>query len=263
MFYGKLVAGLLGLLTAGPLGLLLGLLLGHWFDRGLAGQFALGGRERVAQVQRSFFETCFLLLGRIARADGRISQAEVDHTEALIRQLRLDAAQRREAIALFKRGAEPGFDPAPVVTSFLETCRGQRLLKQTLLFFLISLALADHQLDVAERRVLGDIATLLGYTRDQLDRLLEMSRAQEHFHGDGGSRAPPGRSLRDAYAALGVAPEVDDRTLKRAYRKLMSEHHPDKLIARGVPEDMLKVATERAQEIQAAYDMIRRHRDGR
>lgn len=263
MFYGKLVAGLLGLLVAGPLGLLVGLLLGHAFDRGLAGQFAAGGGEQVARVQRSFFETCFLLLGCLARADGRISQAEVDHTEALFRQLRLDPEQRREAIALFKRGAEPGFDPAPAVAEFLERCRGQRLLKQTLLFFLISLALADHELDVAERRVLGEIAALLGYSEAQLEQLLGMTRAQEHFHGGTGTAAQPGTSLKDAYAALGVSPEVDDRALKRAYRKLMSEHHPDKLIAKGVPEDMLKVATERAQEIQAAYEMIRRQRGGR
>jgi DnaJ like chaperone protein len=125
------------------------------------------------------------------------------------------------------------------------------------------MALADHQLEASERAVLERLASLLGYSAAQLDQLLRMVQAQDHFHtGTQGGPAADG-SLEDAYAALGVSPDVDDRQLKRAYRKLMSEHHPDKLIARGVPEDMLKVATERAQEIQAAYEMIRRSRGGR
>jgi DnaJ like chaperone protein len=262
MFYGKLVAGVIGLLVAGPIGLLVGVALGHAFDRGLAGNLRLGGAEQLARVQRSFFETCFLLLGHLAKADGRISREEIEHTETLFRQMRLDAAQRREAIDLFKRGAAPDFDPQPVVAAFMDVCRGRRLLTQTLLLFLVSLALADHTLDAAERRVLGRLAQLLGFGEAQLEQLLRMARAQEHFHGEAGAGVQPGTSLEDAYAALGVDPGVDDRELKRAYRRLMSEHHPDKLIARGVPEDMLRVATERAQEIQAAYDMVRRARGG-
>lgn len=261
MFYGKLVAGLIGLLVAGPLGLLLGLLLGHAFDRGLLRTLQFGSPERIARIQKSFFDTCFLLLGHVAKADGRISEREVEHTETLFRQMGLDGEQRQEAIRLFKQGAAQGFDPGPVIAEFLHVCHGQRRLTQTLLLFLISLALADHALEPAEREVLGRLAGLLGYSEAQLDQLLNMARAQEHFHGErGATGVQPGTSLDDAYAALGVSPDVDERHLKRAYRKLMSEHHPDKLIARGVPEDMLKVATERAQEIQGAYDMIRRSR---
>jgi DnaJ like chaperone protein len=91
-----------------------------------------------------------------------------------------------------------------------------------------------------------------------------MAQAQGHFHSrggyGGGASAPAGASLNDAYAALGVSADVDDKTLKRAYRKLMSENHPDKLIAKGVPDDMIKLATERSQEIQAAYEMIKKSR---
>lgn len=261
MFYGKLVAAALGLLVAGPIGLLIGLLLGHAFDRGLARTLEAGSPEQIALIQKAFFQTCFLLLGHVAKADGRVSETEVAHAEALFRQMGLDADQRREAIRLFKQGSSPGFDPEPVVSDFLEVCHGQRRLKQTLLMFMIAMALADHAMQPAERSVLGRLAVLLGFRESQLDQLLDMARAQEHFHGaDGGAGVQPGTRIEDAYAALGVSPDVDDRQLKRAYRKLMSEHHPDKLIARGVPEDMLKVATERAQDIQGAYDMIRKSR---
>ncbi len=80
---------------------------------------------------------------------------------------------------------------------------------------------------------------------------------------EGGVDVQPGTSLDDAYAALGVDSSVTDKELKRAYRKLMSENHPDKLIARGVPADMVKLATEKSQEIQAAYEMVRKSRGGR
>jgi DnaJ like chaperone protein len=263
MFYGKLVAGLIGLMVAGVLGLLIGLALGHAFDRGLAGVLRFGSPEHVARVRAAFFQTCFQLLGYLAKADGRVSETEVAHTEQLFRQMGLTADQRSQAIRYFKAGSAPDFDPEPVIASFIEISHGQRQLRQTLLLFLVSMALADHQLEASERAVLERLASLLGYSAAQLDQLLRMVQAQDHFHtGTQGGPAADG-SLEDAYAALGVSPDVDDRQLKRAYRKLMSEHHPDKLIARGVPEDMLKVATERAQEIQAAYEMIRRSRGGR
>jgi DnaJ like chaperone protein len=129
-----------------------------------------------------------------------------------------------------------------------------------MLLFLISLALADQVIEPAEHAALVRIATLMGLGVPQLEQLLRMAQAQEHFHGKAGYAAQPGTSLEDAYEALGVKSRVNDRDLKRAYRKLMSENHPDKLIAQGVPEDMVKLATERSQEIQAAYEMIRKNR---
>ncbi len=262
MFFGKVIGGLIGLLVAGPIGLLLGLLVGHAFDRGLMRTLQMGSPESVERIRNSFFETTFLLSGYLAKVDGRISQQEIDHTEAVISQMGLDAEQRQRAIGFFRRGASPGFQPEPALSAFLQTCGPQRQLQQTLLLFLVSLALADHRLEQAEHDALLQIASLLGYGRAQLEQLLRMARAQEHFHGREGFTAQPGTSLEDAYAALGVDQSASDRDLKRAYRKLMSENHPDKLIARGVPEEMVKLATERSQEIQAAYEMVRRARGG-
>jgi len=260
MFYGKLIGGVIGLLVGGIPGLLLGLLVGHAFDRGLAHTLGFGSPEQTERVRKNFFETTFLLSGYLAKSDGRISQQEIDHTEAVIRQMGLGSEQRRRAIELFQAGAARDFQPDPVVADFLQTCGPRRQLQQTLLFFLVSLAMADRRLERAEHDALQRIAAGLGLGRTQLEQLLRMARAQEHFHGREGYRAQPGTSLEDAYAALGVTPDVSDHDLKRAYRRLMSENHPDKLIARGVPEDMVKLATERAQEIQAAYEMIRKQR---
>jgi len=261
--YGKLIGGLIGLLTLRLPGLVIGVIVGHLFDRGLASTLRQASPENLARIQRSFFEATFLLLGHLAKADGRISQREVDHTEAIIARMQLNAEQRREAIELFHRGARADFQPETAVSAFLDVCGSQPQLHQTLLFFLVSLALADGEVESAEHRALQNVSMLLGYTQRQLDQFLRMARAQSRFHGDAGAAPSPGARLQDAYAALGVGPDTDDKSLKRAYRKLMSENHPDKLIARGVPEEMIKLATERSQEIQAAYETVRRARAAR
>jgi len=260
MIYGKLIGGVIGLLVGGFIGLLLGLFVGHAFDRGLASTFKLGSPEQLERIKTSFFETTFLLSGCLAKADGHISQAEIDHTETIISQMGLSADQRQRAIELFRQGAAPGFELDAAMREFMAISGTQRQLRQTLLLFLVSLALADQKMEQAEKSVLQRIASSLGIGQAQLEQLLRMATAQDHFHGQSGFGAQPGTTLDDAYAALGVNSQVNDRDLKRAYRKRMSENHPDKLIAKGVPEDMIKLATERSQEIQAAYEMVRKFR---
>jgi len=259
MFYGKLIAGLIGFLVAGPLGLLIGLAVGHLFDRGLRQSFYHGSPEKLEQVRRSFFDTTFLLLGYLAKADGRVSQAEIDHTEALFTQQGIRGEQRRRAIERFREGASADFRLEPAVGRFLEVCGRHARIRQALLVYLVAIAMADSGIDAAEREALQRIARLLGFTAAQLEQLLRMAEAQSHFHREPGA-PPPKAGLQDAYAALGVSADCSDKELKRAYRKLMSEHHPDKLIARGLPDDMVRVATETSQEIQAAYEQVKKHR---
>ena len=118
MFYGKLVAGLIGLLVAGPIGLVVGVLIGHFFDRGLLKTLRFASPENIARIKNSFFETTFLLLGFMAKSDGRISQEEVDHTESIIAQMGLNPEQRQRAIDLFRRGSGADFQLEPVVSQF-------------------------------------------------------------------------------------------------------------------------------------------------
>lgn len=258
MFVGKLIAGLLGLLVAGFPGLLFGLVLGHLFDRGLATALGLD-KGSLDELRQRFFRTIFLLMGHVAKADGRISEEEVAHTEQLFAQLGLGDEQRQEAILLFKEGAEAAFSVDATVRAFLQAGGAHPSLRQTLLMFLITLAFADGELHDGERSALTRIGEQLGYAPGAIEELLRMATAQEQFH-EGGAAARGAPSLDAAYAALGVSPQASDGEIKKAYRRLMSQHHPDKLSARGVPEDMLKLATEKSQEISAAYELIRKAR---
>ena len=269
MIFGKLIGALLGFFAGGLFGAMVGGFVGHLFDRGLSQsmRFDFGGeRER---LQKLFFETTFSIMGHVAKADGRVSEAEIASAEALMTRLQFNADQRTQAITCFKQGAAADFQLEPLIARFVREGGRSHNLPAILLEFLVTIALADGELADEEKAILMQTAGYIGINPRQFEQLLAMLLAQQQFHqgyqqygshsgaGSAGARTD---SLANAYAALGVRDNDDDKTIKHAYRKLMSEHHPDKLIARGVPEEMLKVATEKAQEIQAAYDLIKRQR---
>jgi DnaJ like chaperone protein len=253
----KYVGLVLGYMVLGFIGALLGFFIGGSFDR--ARELGIGGINplNTKQRQQVFLETVFILMGKLAKADGHISQHEIDHVEDFIKKAGMTSEHRQEAIRLFKQGAEKGFDTKDTIDRFMDAC-GQTLhLRQTLLMYLTVIGLADGKLDNAERHVLENIASQIGYSKAEFNRILDSVLNQAQFASH---QNDPKTALADAYKALGVSEQNTDQQIKRAYRKLMSEHHPDKLMGQGVPEDMIKVATEKAKEIQLAYDLIKKHR---
>jgi len=265
--WGKLLGLFLGWWLLGPFGAVAGLLLGHLYDSGSGGRSPWAAAN--AEVQETFFTTVFLLLGHLAKADGQVSEAEIRQTEGFMRQMGLRDAHRQRGIELFRQGRDAGFDPEAQLRSFNAVCGRYRNLRQMLLVYLIGLALADGELEAVEERLLRGIAQQLGFDSRAFDTLLRMILAQDQFRGFQGERAGrqgPARARQDelaaAYQALGVDASASDKEVKTAYRRLMRQYHPDKLVGQGMPEDMVQVATERAQEVQAAYDLIKRSREG-
>jgi len=196
-------------------------------------------------------------MGKLAKADGHISKDEIAHVEQFIQKLGMSAEHRQRAIALFKQGAAPDFDFEATLRQFMAVCGHTHSLRQMLLVYLIVMALSDERIDTAEERLLIDIARYLGYDQASFKRILDMVLNQSHFAG---GQATSDTALDDAYKALGVSKQSTDQEVKRAYRKLMSQYHPDKLMGQGLPEDMIAVATEQAKEVQVAYDLITKSR---
>jgi len=140
-----------------------------------------------------------------------------------------------------------------------QTCRNQPELIRTFLEVQMTLTLSKGSIAAGERKLLWRIADLLGVGRVELAQLEAVLRAQRSF----GSRFT-GQQHRnmvdDAYKALGLEPTASEEDVKKTYRRLMNQHHPDKLVARGLPDSMLEVAKERTAEIRAAYETIKEHR---
>ena len=237
---------------------LVGLFIGSIIDRARAyGSGAMNPLQNAAR-QAVFLETVFISMGKLAKADGQVSQDEIAHVEQFMQKLGMTAAHRQQAIALFKQGADTSFDIKPTYDRFMSVCGHTKNLKQMLLVYLIVMALADGKMHTAEEALLADIATRLGYDQAMFKHLMEMVLNQGHFAG---GQVNTAAALGDAYKALGITKDSTDQEVKRAHRKLMSQYHPDKLIGQGMPEDMVAMATEQAKEIQLAYDLIKKDRE--
>ena len=256
---GKLLAGLFGWMFGGFLGALLGIIVGHQFDRGLGIYLRPISREERNRINQSFFNTLFKLAGHLAKADGHISTPEINQAEEIMRRMGLDANRRHDAISLFKSGASVDFSLDETLSTFTSICGNYNNLKLQLIKYLVSLAVADEVLDEAEELILRRIATDLDFAASIIDQIFVMIGAQERFGENRQCDSYSGR-IEMACAALGVASTSSDKQVKKAYRKLISENHPDKLIGQGMPDDMIQLATERTQEIQAAYEMIGKFR---
>jgi DnaJ like chaperone protein len=253
----KIIGTLIGIYFYGIFGGFVGYFLGSILDRYSA--YGIGGVNPLSRGQRQtvFLETVFILLGKLAKADGQITKDEIAFTEQIIQKLGMPDEHRQQAIAHFKRGAAPDFDFEPNIKQFIDVCGHTHSLKQMLLVYLIVMASSDGRIDPAEDLLLTDIARHLGYDQATFKHILDMVLNQSHFAKGQASSAT---ALDDAYKALGISKESSDQEVKRAYRKLISQYHPDKLIGQGVPQDMIALATEQAQEVQVAYDLITKSR---
>ncbi|MEJ6773210.1 MAG: co-chaperone DjlA [Porticoccaceae bacterium] len=256
MVTGKIIAGTLGFMVGDFIGAVIGVYIGHQFDKGLGGFLNPISAAEQGRIRESFFTTVFSLLGSLAKADGQISKVEIAQAEALMNNMGLSASHRREAIELFQQGAKADLSVDDAMGSFMDICGRHNNLKRQLLNYLISLALADGELHDGEHALLRKVAEHLGFSVAMFDQFIAMIKAQSQFKGAGSGPAASAGQLDSAYAALGVKKQNSDSEIKKAYRKLISQNHPDKLIGQGMPADMVKLATERTQEIQTAYELV-------
>lgn len=267
---GKLGGGVLGFVAGGPVGAAVGALLGHQFDRGLEAQLRPktepGGGPRFDAMssqarQQVFFESTFLVMGHLAKADGRVSEQEIQAARSVMHRMQLGPEDVRRAIELFTAGKQPDFRPGPQAARLRRACGFQPALLRTFMEIQLDLALSKGQIAPREREVLWTVAAELGIGRVELAQLEAVMRASRSFRrGRTDAASRPRRSLDEAYKVLGLDSTATDREVKTAYRRLLNQHHPDKLASRGLPESMLEVAKERTREIRSAYELIRDRR---
>lgn len=261
----------------GPLGALVGAMVGHNLDQGqrkTAPDVDLAGdNERVRAV---FLATAFQVMGHLAKADGRVSEPEIAAVRAIMAHLKLNAGQQQAAIECFNEGKQPDFAVDAALENFQRVCRSRPALLQQLLELFLNVAYADGDLHSQTHARLLHVAARLGVPRLQFEALHTMFRAQRWAHrqqqgGHGGGAheqwsrqgARPStavNSLAQAYSILGLKRDASPEDIKLAYRRLIRRHHPDKQVASGASSTELARATEKTRELTAAYERIREAR---
>jgi DnaJ like chaperone protein len=238
-FAGKLVGGLLGFAaTRHPIGIAAGLALGHAWDRGWFADWL----PAPGQAKRDLVGPLFTLAAHVARADGRVSPAEVAATERLMERLGLAPRRRKDAIAAFQRARHGEAAVEPAIAALREYCGYAGTEKLVMLEVLLDVAEADGVLVPAARGVLEAIASGLDLAPGLLDERLAARRA-------GGARAA---TYDDPYAVLGTRADAADDEVRAAWRRAIGQHHPDR--------DTTPDAASRAAAINAAWEQIRRQR---
>lgn len=255
-FFGLLIGHLPGAIT--------GAIIGFVFDNLQHSQ-----RKQATPEAGGFIGPLFALLGAVAKSDGRVSEAEIAIAERMMTRMGLDAAQRQQAIASFNAGKQPEFDVTPTIDGLRRWAGLRRDHAFPVLDVVIDTVLAEGSPAPEKMAILRQLAFALRVSDMELMALMAMKGYAWNAGGaygrgsqgyGGGGYVPPQRNTQgpDAYAVLGIDRSADDRAVKRAYRKLISEHHPDRL--GDLPEAMRKQAEARASEINAAYERIKSER---
>jgi DnaJ like chaperone protein len=250
--FGLFIGGLIGYLFGRLPGLLIGAAAGAFLTRYI--KYRLW--QKISNVQTGFLESVFAVMGALCKADGVVTRDEIQVAERLFQQFRLTEESQDKAKAAFNRGKADDFDLDAELQHFLRISGRQPALLQMFLQVQVSAVAADGVVHPAEHEMLLRIARGLGLPESQVDQLEAMLRGSQGGQAGSAQRSTASQ-LEDAYKVLGVSSSDSDDHIKKVYRKLMSENHPDKLAGRGLPESMREMAEQKTREISNAYDVIK------
>jgi DnaJ like chaperone protein len=242
-------------ITDRPLGALIGAFIGFMFTQS---QFfrSVSGASSSGRVSEVFFRTTFELMGHVAKSDGRVSEAEIGAARGLMQDLRLGPAEIAAAIECYRAGKSAAYDADFGVEQLREACGLRYDLLTAFIELQLRAALAGNGISPPARRILARAAERLGMSGMEFARMESAVRARQAGASRGGRQSTE-RPLSECYAELQVNASASDAEVTKAYRRQMSRHHPDKLVANGLPESMSVWAKEKTQRIQEAYEAIR------
>lgn len=259
MYMGKILGFILGFyLTRTLFGGIVGAFAGHiFFD--LAGKRARSkgrgprmhfggfqfGSSAMFHRQDLFYKSFFTLLGKIASSDGSVSEVERRYFQSLLDNMKLHGQMREMAERYFSESAQNPQTYQDIARQFYDATTAQPQLRSQLLYQLVGLASADKFIAKDERELLEKVAEIFGVSDTQLDHMCRSFDASDS----------------KSYHVLGVTPDSSDEEIKKAYRTMIKEYHPDILKSKGLPASMLEFAEQRFHEIQSAWEQIKKERN--
>ena len=280
-WYGKFLGGAFGFLMGGPLGAVFGAALGHQLDQNPEGipiqTHGLSPAE-AQEIQRVSFLALFRVMGHLAKADGRVSESELSQVRDILDRVVSTPEARLTAMRLFNEGKRD-LSIDHLLGPMRPFVASQPQLMRWFISLLAEVALADGVMGPCKEGILLSVCEQLGFSRyeyfgirTRLEAQLKFVQnrwqtsgrwqgAHGHYREERSSFAAQALRLgplEKAYAVLGVSASATAAEVKKAYRRKISQHHPDKLTAQGISGEELRRMTEATQAIQAAYELISR-----
>jgi DnaJ like chaperone protein len=246
--WGKIIGGTLGFALGGPLGALVGAAAGHVVDKSRsAAEAVTGGRIRGPRerLQYAFTVAVIALAAKLAKADGQVTKDEIATLKRIF-HIPDEATSQIGAIFNEARKDATGFEPYARQIALL--FRGQKTVLEELLAALLMIAHADGVYHPAEQAYIAEVARIFGFNEADLRRIEGI-----FIHGVAAGGTDP-------YEVLGVKSNDSDEVVRKAYRALLQENHPDRLMSQGLPEEFIEIANKKMAEINVAYDQVKKER---
>jgi len=256
-WYGKLIGGAIGFtFLGGPFGAILGAAIGHSFDKKSAGQgdYSQGDKRSAGssgfttndQAQMTFFVATFSMLGKLAKADGHVSQEEINTIENFMtRTLRLGSQEKQFAMRIVNTASNSSESFEKFAQQFYSAFKTQPQLLNTMMDILLQVSIADKILSPEEEKLINQAASIFNISSTALDNM----------------KARYFSSTEKYYSAIGCRRSDSVDTIKKNYKKLVKDYHPDSIASKGLPEEFTKFASEKFREINSAYEKIREERN--
>jgi DnaJ like chaperone protein len=249
-WFGKIALGSLGMMFGGPLGAVLGAALGHHFidkkEAQARERFQIPGApvDSVASHQAAGFVCILSILAKIAKADGVVTQDELAVVDRFIKSLTISADEQDFARRVFNEAKHSPYSLEDFTAQFYRMTQAQPAVLCSFLDVLFQVAAADGELHPAEEQAIKKVRDIFRLTDAQFDGI----RAR-YFQNDD-----------KYYAMLNCTARSTDEEIKKSYKKLVKDFHPDTVIAKGLPDEFIQFATRRFQEIQEAYEQVSKKR---
>jgi DnaJ like chaperone protein len=248
----RIIATILGLFFGGPLGGIIGFFVGSFLDQSVNKTQRFSGFQWRQMFAQPFIRGVFVLMGYLAKADGRVTPNEISIASHTMTQLRLTDEQRQQAMRWFYDGKNGQFKPEDIFQK-LSIYRQTPLMK-VLLACLMNMAHANGAPSIEQRKILTEICEKLGVAAPESQQQSHHYQYNNHYQ----NTSQRMNTLSEDYNLLSLKSDADIATIRKTYRRLMNKFHPDKIASKGANEKELKAANEKIYKIRQAYENIMR-----
>ena len=236
--WGSLIGGMVGFSLGGPFGMLLGSLIGGKISRARAGR--AGNFGAFAQPQQIFALSLIVLSAKLSKADGNVSKEEL---VAVRDKLKIPENEIDSVGKIFNKAKQESTGYEPYAQQIAQIYKNNLNALEEVINILFYIAEADGNVSKSEQNMIQHIAQIFGINESQFNSIKESRKSSDKLN---------------PYIVLESKPEDDIHTIRKKYLKLSKEHHPDILISKGIPKEIIEESKKKMRAINSAWDQIQK-----